>query len=130
MTTYSDARYYAEFNIPRDLPYQDWRTGVQPLNICRDNYGYLHWLLEHKTDVGYFFADDRGGSWARNIWRNGLSETPFNAQQRRALLAWHNSRRENLQGGQAGSWLDSMSYKDYLEQELQLGPQGAAAVSL
>ena len=125
-----DARYYAEFNIPRDLSYQDWRAGVQPLNICRDNYGYLHWLLEDKTDVGYFFSDDRGGSWTRNIWRNGLGETPFSAEQRRALLAWHNSRNENLQGEGIDRWLDSMSYKEYLEREMKLGFQGAAMADL
>ena len=125
-----DARYYAEFNIPRELPYQDWPPGVQPLNICRDNYGYLHWLLEDKTDVGYFFAEDAGGSWARNIWRNDLQDTPFSAEQRRALLAWRNSRNENLQGEDARRRLDSMSYKDYLERELNLGPQGAAMADL
>ena len=125
-----DSRYYAEFNIPRDLPYQEWAPGMQPLNICRDNYGYLHWLLEDKTDVGYFFAHGNGGSWARNIWRNDLGETPYSAQQRRALLAWRNSRSENLQGKEADLLLDSMSYKDYLEKELELGPQGAAMADL
>ena len=125
-----DARYYAEFNIPRELQYQDWPPGVQPLNICRDNYGYLHWLLEDKTDVGYFFADDAGGSWARNIWRNDLRETPFSEEQRRTLLAWRNSRNDNLQGGEARLRLDSMSYRDYLEQELQPGSRGAAMADL
>lgn len=125
-----DARYYAEFNIPRDLQYQDWSPGVQPLNICRDNYGYLHWLLEDKTDVGYFFADDAGGSWARNIWRNDLRETPFSEEQRRALLAWRNSRNNNLRGKEARLRLDSMSYRDYLEQELQPGSRGVAMADL
>ena len=125
-----DSRYYAEFNIPRDLPYQDWRAGVQPLNICRDNYGYLHWLLEDKTDVGYFFDTDKGGLWARNIWRNDLRDTPFTEEQRRALLAWRNSRNESLQGEGVERWLDSMSYKDYLEKELKLGLQGAAMADL
>ncbi len=125
-----DARYYAEFNIPRDLPYQDWAPGVQPLNICRDNYGYLHWLLEDKTDVGYFFAGNGGGSWVRNIWRNDLQETPFSEEQRRMLLGWRNSRNENLHGEEAGRRLDIMSYKTYLEQELGLGPEGAAMTDL
>ena len=125
-----DARYYAEFNIPRDLPYQDWAPGVRPLNICRDNYGYLHWLLEDKTDVGYFFPGNEGGPWARNIWRNDLRETPFSEEQRRALLAWRNSRNDNLQGEGARLRLDSMSYKAYLEQELQLGSRGAAMADL
>ena len=125
-----DARYYAEFNIPRDLSYQDWAPGVQPLDICRDNYGYLHWLLEDKTDVGYFFAAGDGGSWSRNIWRNSLQDTPFSEEQRRSLLAWRNSRNENLQGKEARLRLDSMSYQDYLAQELQLGTRGAAMADL
>ena len=125
-----DPRYYAEFNIPRSLPYADWAPGAQPLNICRDNYGYLHWLLERDTDVGYFFADAGGGNWARNIWRDRLRKTPWSAARRRALLAWHDSRNETLAAGARDAWLDSMSYKTYLERELGLGPEGARAADL
>ena len=125
-----DARYYAEFNIPRELPYQPWAEGVQPLNICRDNYGYLHWLIESNTDVGYFHDDGNGGQWARNIWLNDLKNASVTERQWQGLLAWRNSRNDNLHGDAPARWLDSMSYKDYLEKELKLGEEGAAAADL
>ncbi len=125
-----DARYYAEFAIPRELPYGDWAKGITPLNICRDNYGYLHWLLEHNTDVGYFFGTPNGGQWVKNIWQNQLEDTPWSRQQRQSMLAWRNSRNDTLADGRRDPWLDSMSYQTYLQHEKGLGPEAAAAADV
>jgi spermidine dehydrogenase len=125
-----DARYYAEFNIPRELPYGEWSSTREPLNFCRDNFGFLHWLLEGKTNIGYFFDTDEGGRWENDIWNHDLKNTPFSAKSREALLKWHRSRSENLSGDEARRWLDTMSYKDYLEKELNLGPEGTAEADL
>ncbi len=125
-----DARYYAEFNIPRELPYGEWSSTRKPLNFCRDNFGFLHWLLEGKTSVGYFFETDQGGKWANDIWNHDLKNTHFSIQTRAAMLQWHRSRSENLNGEKTDRWLDTMSYKDYLERELKLGPEGTAQADL
>ena len=121
-----DSRYYAEFNIPRELPYAEWSSGVKPLNICRDNYGFLHWMGEGNTNSGYFFESEQGGQWVNNIWNNDLAEAPISAEKRTLLLNWHKSRTEDLSGEAKMKMLDGMSYKTYLEQELKLGPEGAA----
>lgn len=121
-----DSRYYAEFNIPRELPYAEWSSGVKPLNICRDNYGFLHWMGEGNTSSGYFFESEQGGQWVNNIWNNDLAEAPISAEKRTLLLNWHKSRTEDLSGEAKMKMLDGMSYKTYLEQELKLGPEGAA----
>ena len=71
-----DARYYAEFNIPRELPYGEWPSKRKPLNFCRDNFGFLHWLLEGKTSIGYFFETDEGGRWENDIWNRYLKLKP------------------------------------------------------
>ena len=119
-----DARYYAEFNIPRDLPYAEWSDKYKPLNFCRDNFGFLHWLREEKTSLGYFYENSNGSSWAKDIWTERLKNAPMSAQERESLLKWRDSRSERLDESGAKSWLDSMSYKDYLEKELKLGKEG------
>ena len=121
-----DARYYAEFNIPRDLPYGEWSSDLKPLKFCRDNFGFQHWLLEGETSIGHFFESGGKGQWVKDIWKDDLISTPLSNEKRQALLAWHNSRSEHLGGDEAIRSLDSMSYKDYLEKELKLGSEGTA----
>jgi spermidine dehydrogenase len=125
-----DARYYAELNIPRELRYRDWPSGFKPLEFCRDNYGYLHWLLETSTNVGYFFENGANGRWVNDIWRNDLSNAPLSDATRSALLQWRHSRADLKDTEETRKWLDSMSYKEYLENQLKLGPEGAAEADM
>ena len=55
-----DARYYAEFDIPRTLPLQQWQSDAKSLNFSPDNYLHLYWLAENNVDVGHFFAEKNG----------------------------------------------------------------------
>jgi spermidine dehydrogenase len=119
-----DARYYAEFKIPRELPYGPWSPDFKPLKFCRDNYGFTHWLLENKTSLGHFYESNGKGQWVNNIWNDDLESTPFSEEKRQALLSWQRSRTEGLGDEETMRHLDSMSYKDYLEKELKLGPEG------
>ena len=122
-----DPRYYAEFNIPRELPYQQWSDDNKDLAFCRDNYGFLYWMLQEDTSTGHFFSNKEGaGIWAKDVWKRRLENTPLSEQARRSLLAWRDSRTDALQDEAAFRWLDTMSYKDYLEKELKLGPEGSA----
>jgi len=121
-----DARYYAELNIPRELVYREWPSGLKPMEFCRDNYGFLHWLLEGRTDVGYFFENGGNASWVNDIWRNDLANAPLAESTRTSLLKWRSSRAELKDTEETRKWLDSMSYKQYLENHLHLGPEGAA----
>ena len=125
-----DARYYAEFNIPRNLSYAEWPEERKPLNFCRDNFGFMHWLLEGQTSIGYFFENAKGTSWANDIWNHDLKNAPIPDDKKASLLKWRRSRAENLDTEEARRWLDTMSYKDYLEKELNLGPEGAAEADI
>ena len=120
-----DPRYYAELDIPRDLPYGEWSRGITPLDICRDNFGFTHPLMETKTSIGYFFEGENGTNWANNIWKNELKETPLAGAAREAMLAWRRARSEGLGAADKQLWLDSMSYRDYMEKVLKLPRTGS-----
>lgn len=127
-----DARYYAELGIPRELSYRDWAESEKPLRFCRDNYGYLVRGLQENTSVGHFFENGGRGQWAIDMWRQKLGNTPLPEASRRSLLTWYQrgASRNFETADQARRWLDTMSYKEYLERELGMGPEGAAYADL
>ena len=119
-----DARYYAEFDIPRDLRYVEMEPAAESLNFCRDNYGYLHWAEDLHASTGYFFDSGNGGTWAKNVWANELRDGPYGEEVRRDMLAWRKARSALPEGDSKNRMLDSMTYEDYLRRELGLGPHG------
>jgi len=126
-----DPRYYAELNIPRELHYREWSADLKPLNFCKDSYGYLVPGLE-KTSIGHFFDTGGSGQWVVDMWEKELAGTPLSEQQRRSLLDWYNagSTRKFDNSEQARRSLDAMSYKQFLERELGMGPEGAKYADL
>ena len=120
-----DARYYAEFNIPRDLRLQQWQADTKPLNFSPDNYLHLYWLAENNVDVGHFFAGNNGLQFAKNMWKNNFEGTPYTQQQRQTLRAWRNTRFDSVQGDSAAKFLDNMSYRDYVKKTFPYALGGA-----
>ena len=58
-------------------------------------------------------APDGKPLWRRNIWGNGLADTPFPETARRDLLRW---RADDGAASEAQDrYLDTLTYKDYLE---------------
>jgi spermidine dehydrogenase len=126
-----DARYYAELNIPRELPYQDWSSELKPLKFCKDNYGYLVAGMD-EASIGHFFDTGGNGQWSVDMWKNELEGTPFTDQQRRSLLNWYNAgnTRQFANQDEARRSLDGMSYKQFLEVELGIGSEAAKYADL
>ena len=122
-----DARYYAEFNIPRDLPFEPWRDTDKPLGFGKDNYGFLHWLLQDRISMGHFYQEGGTGKgvWCKDVWKHRLANTPLSEEKRKDMLQWRDSRWKNgLVDEKTKAWLDSMTYQQFLEKELKLGPEG------
>jgi len=135
-----DARYYAELGVPREFRFRDWPLGSKPLRFSRDNYEYLVPHLEQHTSVGYFWPSGRAGrseragegTWAVDMWERHLANTPLSPAARDTLLRWHASGavRRFASDEQAIRALDTMSYQDFLERELHLGPEAARYADL
>jgi spermidine dehydrogenase len=129
-----DARYYAELGVPREFQFRDWPPEQKPLRFSPDNYEYLVRGLEQYTSVGHFFrAGQRGeGTWAIDAWERRLANTPLSEGTRATLLAWYTSgaTRQFASDEDAVRALDVMSYGEFLEQELELGPEAAQYADL
>ena len=117
-----DARYYAEFNIPRNLEYRELSADFTSLRLCNDNYGFSHWMLERHYDTGYFYETPGGSAWVKNPWSNRLKDAPLTPAHREALTDWRDSYLDLPQNESARRYLDSITYKDLLEREFNLDP--------
>ncbi|HEX9279143.1 MAG TPA: NAD(P)-binding protein, partial [Gemmatimonadales bacterium] len=128
-TASGDARYYAELGVPREFRLRDWPATQQPLGFSPDNYEYLVPHLEQHTSVGHFFGP---GTWAIDIWKHRLDGAPYSPAARETLLAWHSSgaRRRFTSDDQAVRALDTMSYQEFLANELRLGAEPARYADL
>lgn len=129
-----DPRYYAELSVPREFRFRDWPAEEKPLRFSPDNYEYLVRGLERHTSVGHFFGGGPStrASWAIDIWERRLANTPFSSATRETLLRWHASgaRRRFASEEDAVRVLDAMSYEEFLEKELRLGPEAARYADL
>lgn len=126
--TNGDPYYYAALGIPREFTYPGWPENNKPLLFCQDNYGYLVAGLQGNTSVGHFFANagDGKGSWSVDMFQQQLANTPLSDASRRNLMAWFQSgaTRRFDSPDQARRVLDTMSYQEFLSNELKLGDDG------
>lgn len=129
-----DPRYYAELNLPREFKLRTWPDDRKQLGFCPDNYEYLVKGFQEQTSVGHFFNGEgtAGGSWAIDMWQKRLENTPLPESSRETLLRWYHTgvTRSYANEAEAISALDTMSYKEFLENELGFGPEAASYADL
>jgi spermidine dehydrogenase len=112
-----DGRWYDTIGIPREFRYPHWDSKYKPLKFANDHYGFLYWI-EHGADVGYFGGSDPP---AINPWARNLEGTRWTPAEREQLLRWRNDPRRWYDGKDFERWLDSMSYRQFIEQVMGLG---------
>ena len=115
---------WSDLNLAREVQYAEWDSALKPLRFQMDNYSHMEGVDESLVDVGYFFDQSTGAqkpTWLRNIWANKLEGAPYSDDVKRDLLKWRNSVGENTD--EFRRKLDAISYKDYIERELGLGPE-------
>lgn len=108
---YSD--FYEQLDFPREFEFQQPRNLSSKTLVPGDMWGPMHIQWE-AADIGYFF-ESRG--FVKNMWRDGLRHAPFSDKERldfmTAELFRTPSRRPDWE-----QWLDSMTYSEYLRNEL------------
>ncbi len=107
---------FNELNIPREFAWAEWDPALDRLRIARDNYTHMDGINDTQVDIGYFI----GGKWTHNIFADRLDSAPFPDSVKRDLMKWRTTT-----GGseQVQRHLDTITYKQYIEQELGLSPE-------
>jgi spermidine dehydrogenase len=112
--------------MPREFSWSQASGGSAVVRMAQDNYQPMEGVGEFGVDIGYFFDEHSSivptpvPTWRKNIWQNDLADLPVSDDVRRDLMAWRTGSPDTkgLQGEQFARYLDTMSYRDYLENVL------------
>ena len=117
---------YDDLGIPHHFQYEELPANrKRRLEFARDNYGFM-WWSDRSPSIGLFFdAAKFGGksSWQSDVWDRKLENTPFSQELKRNFETWRNSRKNYHEGQDFERWLDTMTYKQYVEKVMGLRQQ-------
>jgi spermidine dehydrogenase len=108
---------FEELGVPRKFKYQKKNKAIKALQFDRTSYGFMLWH-DISPSVGIFFDDNRQkGNFklVRDPWSKDMEGSPYSQESRQDFRTWRNSRKRYFTGRNFKQWLDSMSYKEYLE---------------
>lgn len=115
---------FAELGLPRHFEHQSWDPKLKPMIFAKDNYGFQIWA-DKGPNFGFFFdANSAGGKgqWVYDMWSHDLEGTPFSPKLKQDFITWRTSEKQYYGGQDLNRWLDSMTYKDYIEKVMGLDP--------
>ncbi len=115
---------YSELGIPTEFEYGELPPGLKPLDFDTTNFGYRLWF--DAKSIGHYFrgqGQDTSGKWVTGLWENKYAGTSYPEKVRKDFLRWRNIADRQYDGDGYDRWLDSMTYKDYLEKILKLDPE-------
>ncbi|MHB8879888.1 MAG: NAD(P)-binding protein [Thermodesulfovibrionales bacterium] len=115
---------YSELGIPTEFEYGELPLHLKPLDFDATNFGYRLWF--DSKSIGHYYngqSQDKPGSWVAGFWENKFEGTPYSEKARKSFLTWRIIADQQYNGSDYDRWLDSMTYKDYLEKILKLEPE-------
>jgi spermidine dehydrogenase len=112
---------YKELGVPTEFEYREFPKDLEPLEFDPTNFGYRLWFTSES--IGYYFDDgDGGGRWVKGVWENNFRNTPYSDKAREDLIRWRMTDRPQYEGKDYERWLDSLTYKQYIEDVMGLDP--------
>ncbi len=105
------ADMWGALDLPSEFQWQEVKNSK--LKIPMDNYSPMH-LTWEATDLGWFYE---GHGIALNPWANRFADVPIDEQTKNDLL-WMEVYRQPPEREDWDHWLDSMTYKDFLKNEM------------
>jgi spermidine dehydrogenase len=116
---------FSELEVPGKFEYQKLSPDLKQLQFDRTNYGFALWH-DISPNVGYFFEDQSTNGkarWIRDLWAKEMEGSPYSEKERQDFLIWRNKKKRYYRGTDFKHWLDSMTYKDYIEKVMGLSPE-------
>ncbi len=102
---------WEELNLPTEFEWQEATNSK--LKIPYDNYTPMH-LAWEATDLGWYHD---GHEMAVNPWKNRFKDVPISDQTKQDLL-WMEVYRQPPEREDWAQWLDSMTQKDFMVNEM------------
>ena len=112
-----------DLRMPREFTWTSSEDSAGDLRMSQDNYQPMEGIGEYGIDIGYYFTSHSTigatpkPTWLRNMWQNDLAELAVSDDVKRDLIRWRttNPDTKGMSADQFARYLDTMSYRDYLE---------------
>ncbi len=105
------SHFWDELGLPVEFEWQE--PTHSDLKIPMDTYSPMH-LTWEATDLGWFHD---GHPMAVNPWSNRFRDVPIDDQTKQDLI-WMEVYRQPPEREDWAQWLDSMTYKEFLKNEM------------
>lgn len=115
---------FRELGIPEKYEYQSLDPDLKQLQFDRTNYGFMLWQ-DISPSVGFFFEEKDSSGWVIDPWGKSLEGSPYSEKIKKDFLKWRTNEKNYFPRTDFRHWLDSMTYKEYLEKVMKLGPDVA-----
>jgi spermidine dehydrogenase len=119
---------FDELGVPSTFRYLSLTSGLKKLQFDRTNYGFALWH-DLSPNVGYLFegaSPAKAADWTLNLWADNLAGSPYSTSEKSDFITWRNSLKRFFNGPNFKPWLDTMTYKEYLERIMGLGSKVTA----
>lgn len=108
------ADIYRDTGLPFEYEFVAQGSGNSEVRAPREHFYGIYWE-EERYDTGYFVGDDADTPWVINPRKDKLARMPWSDDFKAELNRAFADVEEYYTGDDIDSWLDSMSYKQLLE---------------
>ena len=116
------AEIYRKTGLPFEFDFVTQDSGKTAVEAPLENYYGMFWE-EERYDTGYFFGAEADTPWVINPRKDDLARLPWSDEFKAELNRAFADKEVYYTGNDLDRWLDSMSYKDLLENVMGYSPQ-------
>ncbi|MGY8796099.1 MAG: NAD(P)-binding protein, partial [Woeseiales bacterium] len=115
----ADVRYMVELGISMDFTYAELKNTDKKIRLAKDSYGFQYWQ-EDITSVGYYLGKNEDGKakWAFDPIDSAYTDMDGSEHDNLDLANWRSFNFETPDQPNFDKWLDSVTYKEYVEEHL------------
>ncbi len=114
---------YRTCDLPTEFAYK--KPDNSGVRAPRENYYGVFWD-EERYDTGYFMGKNADPKWVVNPRMDNLERMPWSEDFKRDLNATFEDAWTHNKGEGLDQWLDTMTYKELLEDVMGMGPEVAS----
>ena len=116
------ADIYRDTGLPFEYEFVDQDRARTMVRAPLENYYGMYWE-EERYDTGYFVGEGAEARWVINPRQDNLARMPWPDDFKEELNRVFRDEEQFYEGADLDRWLDSMSYKELLEDVMGYSPR-------